>query len=155
MSKNRIYNLLVKNLFTTGRSNRKEYIIRSSVTIFLCIIHDLYNRSDKSDLLYIDHFLFDTIHLILVLICIVYVIQMVFLNIRRLHDFNVSGWWQLLIPFIPFILCIITWPGGVATAQFFILAEPLFCLLPYILFIPLSIMKGTPGPNKYGEPPVD
>ena len=50
---------------------------------------------------------------------------MFFVTHRRLHDLNASGWWQL-ITFIPF---------------------------GQILMIGFIFFKGTPGPNKYGEPP--
>jgi len=86
---------------------------------------------------------------------LIYTIQVFFLNHRRLHDFNASGWWQLLIPFIPFVICIIKvqFPITISLVQSFLLVMPLFLLLPYILFIPLSIIKGTDGVNDYGEPP--
>ena len=47
------------------------------------------------------------------------------LIVRRMHDLNVSAWW-LLITFVPF-----------------------GCLL----FFALPIKKGTPGRNRFGEPP--
>lgn len=47
------------------------------------------------------------------------------LIVRRIHDLNTSAWW-LLITLIPL--------GG-------------------LLFFALPFKKGTPGPNKYGDPP--
>jgi uncharacterized membrane protein YhaH (DUF805 family) len=93
--------------------------------------------------------------IILSVLFIIYAIQLFFLNLRRLHDFNASGWWQLLISFIPFIISIVTWRASIAIAQSLILVMPFLLLLPYLLFIPLSIIKGTQGANKYVEPPVD
>ncbi len=46
------------------------------------------------------------------------------LTVRRLHDTNVSGW-AILITLIP--------------------------LAGLVIFV-LSLMEGTPGPNKYGNP---
>jgi uncharacterized membrane protein YhaH (DUF805 family) len=102
-----------------------------------------------------DNFLLNIITIISSLVCFIYTIQVFFLNHRRLHDFNASGWWQLLIPFIPFVICIIKvqFPITISLVQSFLLVMPLFLLLPYILFIPLSIIKGTDGVNDYGEPP--
>jgi len=149
---NKIYNLFIKNLFATkGRATRNEYIIRSSVTIFLYIITQYVYR--VSDL--INHFLLDIMSIILSVLFIIYAIQVFFLNLRRLHDFNASGWWQLLIPFIPLIICVITGQGGISIAQSLILVMPFLLLLPYLLFIPLAIIKGTQGANKYGEPPTN
>ena len=63
----------------------------------------------------------------LFLFCCLMYFQSIPLNARRLHDLNASGWWQLII-LIPF-------------GQW--------------LFIFLAVKKGTPGSNKYGEPPID
>lgn len=54
-----------------------------------------------------------------------WIIQYFPLAIRRLHDLNASGWYVLLT-FAPFGQFLILW---------------------------LMFKKGTPGPNKYGEPP--
>ena len=149
---NKIYKLFIKNLFDIkGRASRKEYIVRSLMTMFLYIISQYVYR--VSDL--INHFLLDIISIILSVLFVIYVIQVFFLNLRRLHDFNASGWWQLLIPFIPFIICIVTWRGSIAISQSLILVMPFLLLLPYLLFIPLSIIKGTLSANKYGEPPIN
>ena len=61
------------------------------------------------------------------IVSILYFIQIFPLTARRLHDLNTSGWWQL-ITFIPF---------------------------GQLLMIGLIFYKGTPGANKYGEPPID
>lgn len=53
------------------------------------------------------------------------ILQYIPLAIRRLHDLNASGWYVLLT-FVPFGQFLILW---------------------------LMFKKGTPGPNKYGEPP--
>jgi len=149
------YKKFIKNLFSTkGRTNRKEYITRLLMTIFLYMVNGLIYK-----LFYLSsNFLFNIINIISSLVCIIYTIQVFFLNHRRLHDFNASGWWQLLVPFIPFGICIIKVQNPISTisislVQSFLLAMPLFLLLPYILFIPLSIIKGTDGVNDYGEPP--
>jgi uncharacterized membrane protein YhaH (DUF805 family) len=61
------------------------------------------------------------------IIAVLYFFRYFFLAARRLHDLNISGWWQL----ITFVPC------------------------GQLLMIGLIFFKGTPGPNKYGEPPVD
>ena len=53
--------------------------------------------------------------------------QYIPLAVRRLHDLNSSGWY-VLITFLPFGQLLILW---------------------------LMFKKGTLGPNKYGEPPID
>ena len=55
-------------------------------------------------------------------------------NVRRLHDRNMSGWWLLLF-----------WVGG---------AIPFVGTLVGIAqFIILGCLDGTPGPNRYGPNP--
>lgn len=49
-----------------------------------------------------------------------------FLTIQRLHDFNASGWWSVLI-IVP--------------------------LANLVLYLILLIMPGTQGPNRFGNPP--
>jgi uncharacterized membrane protein YhaH (DUF805 family) len=49
------------------------------------------------------------------------------LAVRRLHDLNSSGWY-VLITFLPFGQLLILW---------------------------LMFRKGTPGPNKYGDEPLN
>ena len=48
------------------------------------------------------------------------------LTIQRLHDFNASGWWSILI---------------------------LLPLANLVLYLILLIMPGTQGPNRFGNPP--
>jgi len=74
-----------------------------------------------------DNVYYDIYLIGLFLFCCVMYFQSIPLNARRLHDLNASGWWQLII------------------------------LAPFgqLLFIYLAFKKGTPGPNKYGEPPID
>ena len=70
------------------------------------------------------------IGLLMMVLCPVFIlsiIQVFFVTHRRLHDLNTSGWWQL----ITFVPC------------------------GQLLMIGLIFYKGTPGSNKYGEPPID
>lgn len=148
----KLYNLFIKNFFgVKARSNRKEYIARLSMTIFSCFITK--NVCKVSDLS--NNFVLDIMVIIATWISILCILQIFFLNHRRLHDFNFNGWWQISVPFIPFIISIIIGQTGIVLAQTLLLSIPLFLLLPYLLFIPLVIIRGTPTTNKYGEPPND
>lgn len=59
----------------------------------------------------------------------IFIIPHISINVRRFHDVNKSGWWFLISTIIPF--------------GFFISSIALF------------FIKGTPGPNKYGKPPIN
>jgi uncharacterized membrane protein YhaH (DUF805 family) len=56
-------------------------------------------------------------------------------NIRRLHDRDMSGWWYL---------------------GFIVLSNiPLLGILVVIGYLVLMFLPGTPGPNRFGEDPKD
>ncbi|MFK7973324.1 MAG: DUF805 domain-containing protein [Rickettsiaceae bacterium] len=118
--------LVIKNLFSfEGRANRKEYIIGNLLTLLLLT------------LIFFSHIIFIAIgsqysaigSLMLAmfsLISCLCLIQILSLNVRRLHDLGFSGWWALI------------YLTG-------------FGLLIKILLI---CFKGNDGSNKYGDPPT-
>lgn len=59
---------------------------------------------------------------------LLFIIPWISVHVRRLHDLNRSGWWFFLGTIIPF---------GII-----------------ILLVILLFLKGTTGPNKYGEEPA-
>ena len=65
----------------------------------------------------------------ILLILIILFLPLNFLMIRRLHDLNFSGWW-IIFP--------IVFPFGY-----------------FIFILYLILAKGTNGPNKYGENPLE
>lgn len=67
--------------------------------------------------------------LVVSLILIILFLPLNFLMIRRLHDLNFSGWW-IIFP--------IVFPFGY-----------------FIFILYLILAKGTNGPNKYGENPLE
>ena len=120
---NNICNLLFDKIFTLkGRSSRKEYIFKVILMIAVIIIADYVVKNDNTEEDIFLRLLYIAIPAILLNILL---IQYFPLAVRRLHDFNVSGWW-ILISFIPCGQLIILW---------------------------LIFKKGTEGVNDYGEPP--
>lgn len=121
--KSHIYNLFIRNLFFfRGRASRKEYIYRILFVIFLLFINRDLNRYT---LHHISAYLV-VLKGILVILQFIYMFQYFPLAVRRLHDFNVEGWF-VLISFVPFGQLLILW---------------------------LMFKKGTDGVNDYGEPPT-
>jgi len=120
--KSHIYNLFIRNLFSfRGRTSRKEYIYRLLFFIFLLFINrDLgrYNPYPTPPYLAI-------LSVILFILLAIYMFQYFHLAVRRLHDFNVEGWF-VLISFVPFGQLLILW---------------------------LMFKKGTDGVNDYGKAP--
>ena len=116
---NKLYILFFSRLFSfKGRSGRKEYTIKFILAV-LCII--LWECS--ADLRGDEEGFFSFCYTLILLICaLILFIQYFPLAVRRLHDFNVNGWW-ILILFIPCGQLIMLW---------------------------LMFKKGTPGSNYYG-----
>jgi uncharacterized membrane protein YhaH (DUF805 family) len=74
---------------------------------------------------------------------------LIFAQIRRLHDFNRSGWWALaatLTPLVPAIpLMFMSGQEDVGLAVGF-LAE-------LALIVVIGVIPGSPGDNRFGPPP--
>lgn len=114
-----------KELFFTskGRLNRKSYIYRSLfLSLVLCVVQGVLT------------FAANTIGALELLFAVVAFgfslfsfVSNIMMDVRRLHDLDLSGWWMLLM-LVP-------------------LVNIFFAL--YMLFF-----KGTDGPNQYGEDPL-
>lgn len=120
-----LYKLFFKRLWSfNGRANRKEYVLRFLLVPFGIVMLQLYSVYVD----YVDSLLSVLMYVIIFsIIPSILVLQYFPLAVRRLHDFNTSGWW-ILISFIPSGQLIILW---------------------------LMFKKGTAATNKYGEPPSD
>lgn len=77
------------------------------------------------------------------LIFLASLVPMIAVQVRRLHDMNISGWWYLA-----YIV------AGVALDAVPDVGSSLNSLLS-IGFIALNCMPGTKGPNRFGEDPLD
>ena len=70
---------------------------------------------------------------------------------RRLHDRNLSGWWQAL----PVPLALLG-PLGTATDNTWVLfAAGGAAVIASIWLLVVYALKGTPGPNRFGPDPLD
>ena len=57
--------------------------------------------------------------------------------VRRLHDFNFSGWYLLLLLF-----------------SIFSIFSRVFLIIPLLFFVILLFLKGSSGKNNYGDEPL-
>jgi len=74
------------------------------------------------------------------------VIPYIAIEFRRLHDFNRSGMWV----FLPLILM------SIPTYYFFSESQKLLIyawVIHLVFSVLLIFVKGTPGPNRFGQPP--
>lgn len=74
-----------------------------------------------------------TLFLVLAVLVILTFIPSIALNVRRLHDFNQTGWIYL----------------GVFVAGM------LISLVQIIAMVVIGVIEGTKGPNKYGDDPLN
>jgi uncharacterized membrane protein YhaH (DUF805 family) len=127
---------LLQNSLTTkyfqfsGRASRKEYWI-FSITFFLTLY-------------FLSFFQFYYLYFFTLFIVIIPDLS---LDIRRLHDINLSGWWLLVIYTTAFFLYFNLFPITIGFFQINLLSS-LFSIL-------LGIVPSTPTTNKYGEPPAE
>ena len=143
---NNFKRLFLKKLFRSkGLANRTEYILGLLTFIIVVYagdkIHDYLHKSSSLIMFFLSQVNFT--------ICVICVVNYFFITARRLHDLNASGWWQLI--------SFVSVSGGWRQLITF---EPIATLLRVnisllIFSIILMFRKGTPGPNKYGEPPTD
>lgn len=131
----------------SGRSRRKEYwmffllniLVIATVLILRSVVGGGASMMDAArnggGLLAIYGSLFSGIGILLALWWLATIIPNIAVNVRRLHDRDMSGWWYLgfiIVNFIPII-------GGLIGLGYLVL----MCL------------EGTKGPNRFGPDPKD
>ena len=73
---------------------------------------------------------------------------MIFLMVRRLHDFNRSGWWSLAIVLGPAALMLLLAPVASPTQT-----APFILLISLVWTIWLGAIPGDPHENRFGPAP--
>jgi len=77
---------------------------------------------------------------------------MLTVNIRRLHDRDKSGWWVIPFLVLPGFLENPI-PGQEGTPLYFVMAG-IGVILLFWGFIEIACLRGTVGPNRFGEDPL-
>ena len=70
---------------------------------------------------------------------------------RRLHDRNLSGWWQVL----PLAAALPAIAGAVLEANWLLMLAGCAAGLASLALLILYALKGTAGPNRFGPDPLD
>ena len=140
-----LINSITKKYFQfSGRANRKEYIVFNVFFFFLFEFLTLFLSKDYSnfDIRLMGFKEIEFSAYITLFFVLFTTIPSISINVRRLHDLNFNGWWLWLIFLLNMLMFI-----------FFKQYIFLFGYIKYIIDIPLLILKGTSGTNKYGEEP--
>ena len=128
----------------TGRSRRKEYwsffLLNVIVIAILLALRfgtgggaSLMDAARTGGMLAIYGALFSGVGMLLALWWLATLVPNIAVNVRRLHDRDMAGWWYL----------------GVFVAALI----PLIGSLVSIGYLVLMCLAGTPGPNRFGSDP--
>lgn len=127
----------------SGRSRRMEYWMFMLLNVIVAVVviglkfatgdAEAALLADPGNPLAIYGWMFSGVGLILALWWLATLVPHIALNVRRLHDRDMSGWWYL----------------GFLVAGFI----PFLNLITSIAYLVLMLLPGTPGPNRYGEDP--
>jgi len=130
----------------SGRSRRMEFwafgLFNVVVYAILAVIvfgtagsMGAFNAQNAGDVNAILPMFFGGFGLLFVVYWLATIIPTVAVTVRRLHDRDMSGWWYLGFVVISMI--------------------PLVGIIASIAFIVITLLPGTPGPNRFGEDPKD
>ncbi len=80
-----------------------------------------------------------------------FLLTVIVVAVKRLHDRNKSGWWLLLLYGVPLLLN----AGAYSVAS----NEPVYLTVPALIInmwalIELGFLRGSRGPNRFGEDPI-
>jgi len=73
---------------------------------------------------------------------------------RRLHDRNKSAWWLILLWLVPTLISLLGAAAGEGGSEAASLIRVLGLPFSVWAFIELGCLKGTTGPNRYGDDPL-
>jgi uncharacterized membrane protein YhaH (DUF805 family) len=133
-----------------GRANRKRFWLTALALFGLIFASSLIVGTVTAVLPFLT--------LIVVPFWLAFLVASVANGARRLHDRNKSAWWLLLFSGLPTLL---TLPAELAQHgppdDFQLAASALAALgLPFSIwgFVVMGCLKGTTGPNKFGDDPL-
>lgn len=133
--------LFIQRYFNfSDRASRREYI---SLMILIYVL---------SYLLFslLERLISDPINLIIATLVLAFLVFIpdISLTVRRLHDFNASGWWYLVLATLGFL-----WFFLLGTKIFLDNIELISNLSLVIINAPFALIKGSTGPNRFGGEP--
>jgi len=128
----------------SSRANRKEYIFFYLAWFFIEITGIL-----------LAYFVIDAVRYFVGFVNMVLSIANISITIRRVHDFNVSGWSYFFLQLVFFIvsMALIIQTRGLKNIDSLSFIGIILLYIPGIIHFALMFIKGTTGSNKYGDSP--
>ena len=124
----------------SGRATRSMWWLSRLVLVFSLILGVIALSSIRES--YFENMLFI---FSIIIICIT-VYMCIIVDIKRLHDMNLSGWTLLLVYFLQLMLLLVQ---HLVYIPFLVLIVDLYFLIVF------GFLDGIRGPNRYGEDPKD
>lgn len=141
---------LLSYLSFQGRTNRKLYW-RTNLAVFGLIICGVLVVGVLSAVLRVLGILAIPLFLFIILVSLAN-------SARRLHDRNKSAWWLLVFSGVPFVLsafaAMMRLGGGAADQGGAALVNLIGFGFSMWAFAELGFLKGTAGPNQFGDDPL-
>jgi uncharacterized membrane protein YhaH (DUF805 family) len=138
-----------------GRINRAKYWVYVAVSIAILVVliaiisilwaGQLYAPQGGAGFPSVALFVVGAVYLILLVVGI-------FVGIKRLHDRDKSGWWLIVFYLVPMVL---SWVSAILSRDGIGVVFALASLAISIwALVELGCLRGTAGPNRYGEDPL-
>jgi uncharacterized membrane protein YhaH (DUF805 family) len=141
---------LLGYLSFAGRANRQRYWVRAFLQVALFIIGVMLTLG-MSDIV-------PVLGVVFIPVLLVFVIAVLANSARRLHDRNKSAWWLLLFVVLPTLMSLPFRLVEAAHDDAVVAPAALLAVLSLPIsiwgFVEFGCLKGTTGPNKYGDDPL-
>ncbi|HEX4709381.1 DUF805 domain-containing protein [Phenylobacterium sp.] len=140
---------VLKYLSFQGRANRKRFWLTGLSIVGLLFVTALFTGLLA---------LVPGLSLIIIPLWLAFFVASIANAARRLHDRGKSAWWLLLFYLLPMVLSLPADLAKFGPADDFQLAASALAVLglPFSLWglVVMGFLKGTTGPNKYGDDPL-
>jgi uncharacterized membrane protein YhaH (DUF805 family) len=140
---------VLKYLSFQGRANRKRYWLTVLSIWVLFFVSALFVGALSA---------LPLLSLIIIPVWLALLVATIANGARRLHDREKSAWWLLVFSVLPCLLLIPAELAKFGSDEGFQAFAALFALfgLPFSIWglVVMGFLKGTPGPNRYGENPL-
>ena len=141
---------VLKYLSVRGRANRQRYWLTGLSIVGLVFVSALVSGALT--------ILSPLLSVIVIPVWVALFVAGVTNGVRRLHDRGKTAWWLLVFYLLPILLSLPARVASYGTPDGFQAAAAFLALLglPFSIwgFVQLGCLRGTIGPNEYGDDPI-